>query len=349
MRKQRAFFVLCCLLGLMIIVCIFWEDLSMVLITVISADHVSCYWYGSSDIMELGEGEWDEQMLIPSRCIFFHETTCSPPNLTPQQACAVESSARNNRNLNVFLLFFATEQFSEKSKRYIKILETYDNIYIRRIRLSTYIIDTPIEDWFWTNIRRLWENKDWLHKDFHDYVRMLTLWKFGGVSLNLNSVVLTSLDKLTTFTGVQNNRDMSVGVFGVDTSTNFGRNFVDACMEIIKSTNANSYLRYNITRVITEAIWKLCYQRNDKECRQFTIYSPEKFYPSFPDSREVHTNKIRAKEMLKIEKNAMTIHLLNNYNRSTEAWLSNVMAFKMAAEQNCPKIYKLVGKNFLNL
>ena len=130
-------------------------------------------------------------MLIPSRCIFFHETMCSPPNLTPQQACAVESSARNNRNLNVFLLFFATKQFSEKSKRYVKILETYDNVYIRRIRLSTYIIDTPIEDWFWANIRKLWENHDWLHKIFHDYVRMLTLWKFGGVSLNLNSVVLT--------------------------------------------------------------------------------------------------------------------------------------------------------------
>ncbi|KYN42320.1 Lactosylceramide 4-alpha-galactosyltransferase [Trachymyrmex septentrionalis] len=279
----------------------------------------------------------DEQMLIPSRCIFFHETMCSPPNLTPQQACAVESSARNNRNLNVFLLFFATKQFSEKSKRYVKILETYDNVYIRRIRLSTYIIDTPIEDWFWANIRKLWENHDWLHKIFHDYVRMLTLWKFGGVSLNLNSVVLTSLDKLTTFAGVQDNRDVDVGVFGVDTSTDFGRNFIDACMEIIKSTNANSYLRYNITRVITEAIWKLCYQRNDKECRQFTIYSPEKFYPSFSDSREVHTNKTRAKEMLKIEKNAMMIHLLNNYNRSTEA--NNVMAFKMAAEQNCPKIY----------
>ncbi|XP_018313109.1 uncharacterized protein [Mycetomoellerius zeteki] len=279
----------------------------------------------------------DEEMLIPSRCVFFHETTCSPPNLTPQQACAVESSARNNRNLNVFLLFFATEKFSEKSKRYIKILETYDNVYIRRIHLSTYIIDTPIENWFWANIRRSWENHDWLHKDFHDYVRMLTLWKFGGVSLNLNSVVLTSLDKLTTFAGMQDNRDKDVGVFGVDTSTNFGRNFIDACMEIIKSTNANTYLRYNITRVITEAVWKLCYQRNDKDCRRFTIYAPEKFYPSFPDSREVHPNKTRAKEMLKTQKNTMTIHLLNNYNRSTQA--NNVAAFKMAAKQNCPKIY----------
>lgn len=135
-------------------------------------------------------------MLIPSRCIFFHETTCSPPNLTPRQACAVESAARNNRNLNVFLLFFATGQLSEKSKRFVEILETYDNVYLRMVRLSSYIIDTPIEDWFWTNIRRYWGNYDWLRKDFHDYIRMLTLWKFGGVTLNLNSVVLAWVGRL---------------------------------------------------------------------------------------------------------------------------------------------------------
>lgn len=130
-------------------------------------------------------------MLIPSRCIFFHETTCSLSNLTPRQACAVESAARNNHNLNIFLLYLATGQLPEKSKRFIDILETYDNVYIRRIRLSTYIIGTPIEDWFWKNIHGLWENREWLYKDFHDFIRMLTLWKFGGVSLNLNSVVLT--------------------------------------------------------------------------------------------------------------------------------------------------------------
>lgn len=130
-------------------------------------------------------------MLVPSRCIFFHETTCSSPNFTPRQACAIESAAKNNRNLNVFLFFFAMGQLSENSKKFVDILETYDNVYIRRIRLSTYIMDTPIEDWFWANIRRLSEDHDWLRKNFHDYIRMLTLWKYGGVSLNLNSVVLT--------------------------------------------------------------------------------------------------------------------------------------------------------------
>lgn len=133
----------------------------------------------------------DEPMLIPSRCIFFHETTCTSPNLTPRQACAVESAAKTNRNLNVFLLFCASGQFSERSKALVKILETYNNVYIRRIRLSTYIINTPIEDWFSTSVWKFSKNRAWLHRDFYDYIRMLTLWKFGGVALNLNSIVQT--------------------------------------------------------------------------------------------------------------------------------------------------------------
>lgn len=133
----------------------------------------------------------DEEMLIPSRCIFFHNTNCSPPYLTPRQACAVESAAKNNHNLNVFVLFFATDQFSEKSKAFIDILQTYDNVYIRRVHLSRYVIDTPLENWFSINVQEFSENHDWLHKDFHDYIRMLTLWKFGGVALNLNNIIPT--------------------------------------------------------------------------------------------------------------------------------------------------------------
>jgi len=128
-------------------------------------------------------------MLVPSRCIFFHETTCSSPNLTPRQACALESAAKTNRNLNIFFLLFAPDRFSERSEALVKILETYDNVYIRRVRLSTYVIDTPIEDWFSASLWKFSENRAWLRTDFHDYIRMLTLWKFGGVALNLNSIV----------------------------------------------------------------------------------------------------------------------------------------------------------------
>lgn len=70
------------------------------------------------------------------------------------------------------------------------------------------------------------------------------------------------MNELTTFAGVRNDQDNDVGVFGFDTSTDFGKKFIDLCIEIIKSTNMNNYLKYNITRIITEAIQKLCYQTN---------------------------------------------------------------------------------------
>ncbi|CAL1679630.1 unnamed protein product [Lasius platythorax] len=340
MKKRSAFFILCSLLGLTAIVCcVFWKELSIELTAVVSSSQLYCYWSRSNGIVELGQGKWDKEMLIPSRCVFFHETSCSPPDLTPRQACAVESAARNNRNLNVFVLFFATGQFSKKSQEFADILQTYDNVYIRRVRLSRYVIDTPLESWFLANVREFSENRDWLYKDFHDYIRMLTLWKFGGVTLNLNSIVLAPLDELTTFAGVRDNRDMDIGVFGVDTSTNFGEKFVNACVEVIKNTNADSYSRYKITRVITEVLQQLCYQRDNRECRQFTIYPPEKFYPVSPYSRN-------ADEMMtNMMKNATTIHLFRtDYSRNDEADVAAI--YRMAAKQHCPKIYEHAEKIF---
>ncbi|KAL6433872.1 hypothetical protein ACFW04_005831 [Cataglyphis niger] len=338
MKKRRAFFILCPLLGLTAIVCIFWRELSMELRSVASSNQLYCYWSSSNGIVELEQGEWDKEMLIPSRCIFFHKTSCSPPYLTPRQACAIESAARSNRNLNVFVLFFATGQFSKTSQAFVNILQTYDNVYIRRVCLSRYVIDTPLENWFLINLREFSENSDWLYKGFHDYIRMLTLWKFGGVVLNLNSIVLTSLDELTSFVGVINNRDTDVGVFGVDTSTNFGNNFVNACIEVIKSINPDSYSQYNITRVIAEVLQKFCYQRDNRDCRQFTIYPPEKFYPVLPYSRNMD-------EITKIIKNATTIHLWTDH-QSQNTNVDAAAIYRMIVKQHCPRIYEYSGNQF---
>lgn len=66
------------------------------------------------------------------------------------------------------------------------------------------------------------------------------------------------MDELTTFAGVQDNQNADIGVFGVDTSTDFGTKFVNTSIEIIKNINVENYSRYNITRVIAETLQKLC-------------------------------------------------------------------------------------------
>lgn len=96
-----------------------------------------------------------------------------------------------NHDLNVFVLFLASNQFSETTRKLANILATYDNVYIRRVRLSTYVGETPMEDWFNINIDQLLKNRKWMHERLYDYIRMVTLWKFGGVTLNFNGVVQT--------------------------------------------------------------------------------------------------------------------------------------------------------------
>lgn len=78
----------------------------------------------------------------------------------------------------------------------------------------------------------------------------------------------------------------------------------------------------------------------DKECRQFTIYPPDKFYPMTLDASRAHPNETRAEKMSRLGRNAMTIHSSNDYNRE----MDNVPAYKMAAKQHCPKIYEFAGE-----
>lgn len=145
------------------------------------------------------------------------------------------------------------------------------------------------------------------------------------------------MDELTTFAVAQDNQSADVDVFGVDTSTNFGMNFVDTSIKVIKNINVENYSRYNITRVIVEVLQKLCYEQYDRECKQFTIYSSEKFYSVLPYSRNMD-------KLMKMMQNAKMIYSWTNYSRDSKA--DTTATYRIAAKLHCPKIYEYAGNQF---
>lgn len=93
---------------------------------------------------------------IPGRTIFFHETQCHSPksryilNLKPRQACAIESAALHNPNLQVFVLFTSPAfrlKVAKSRKSNIKALLGYTNVHFRQLNLWRYAENTPIENW----------------------------------------------------------------------------------------------------------------------------------------------------------------------------------------------------------
>lgn len=123
--------------------------------------------------------------------IFFHETSCfgrSGAELNSRQACAVESAARMNPDMTVNLLFLSPSTPSNQTQLLVDLLLDYTNVRVNRVQIADYIKDTPIEEWYASGML---SSSYWPRSHMSDVMRYLTLWKYGGIYLDLDVVVTT--------------------------------------------------------------------------------------------------------------------------------------------------------------
>lgn len=120
--------------------------------------------------------------------IFFHETSCNPELLefNCRQACAVESAAFMNPNSNVHLLFVSPLPASKHTLQLLHKLNSYENVVIDQINVEKYFKYTPIHFWFSNELL-----KSSLRPmiDMADILKLVTLWKFGGIHLDFDYVI----------------------------------------------------------------------------------------------------------------------------------------------------------------
>ena len=121
---------------------------------------------------------------------FFLETSGSGI-LNIRQACAVETLAFHNRNLNVNVFFM--EDGQKKINR-SKVVETvqklqikYKNIQIFIVSLDEYLAGTALEKWYHcTN----WRKGPYHVSHLSDGLRFLTLNKYGGYYFDLDVLMV---------------------------------------------------------------------------------------------------------------------------------------------------------------
>lgn len=214
----------------------------------------------------------------PGRNIFFHETSCFGEEglvLNSRQACAVESAARMNPTMTVYLLFVSKSEFSNSTREIIRhLLINYRNIKIRHIYPDRYVKDTPLEAWYTSGALK---KSHWPISHMSDMLRYLTLWKYGGIYLDLDVVVTSSLENLTNFAGAEDWDDVAAGVMGFDMSE-LGRRVADACVRDLKKNFRGDVWGNNGPGVITRTLQKLCgtmnvsIERTIRDCGVASVY-----------------------------------------------------------------------------
>lgn len=95
----------------------------------------------------------------------------------------------------------------------LKALEAYPNIHFRNLNLWKYAEGTPAEHW--VKKPDLLESR-FLFEHVADFLRLVSLYKFGGTYFDMDFIVIQSLDNISNYAGIESTNNLSNGVLNFD-------------------------------------------------------------------------------------------------------------------------------------
>ncbi|KAH8262905.1 hypothetical protein KR044_001773, partial [Drosophila immigrans] len=271
--------------------------------------------------------------------------------LTARQACSIESAALNNPNFQVFIIF-ATPTYTsdDETDPILDALRSYSNIHLRYLNIWRYAKDTPIEKWL--------KQGDLFHSEYltehmSDLLRLITLYRFGGIYMDLDVVVLRSLELLPlNFVGAHDNETLGNAVIGVE-PRGVGHELTELLLRHYQQRyNAEDYVSNGPT-LISTVFGKFCnntsvkkMQENPANCRGFKVFNETAFFPlSWPEWSYFILPNYKT-ETLERTKDSYLIHLWNKASYTTLFKVGADNAYGKYAELYCPKSYAAAGRYF---
>lgn len=109
------------------------------------------------------------------------------------QACAIESAAFHNTNRSVFVLFASPVSFPNSKSDNIDVLRSYTNIHFMNMNMLAFVAGTPVENFYHSG--KLFTSKYFI-EHMSDFLRLLVLYKYGGIYLDTDAIVQKNMDVL---------------------------------------------------------------------------------------------------------------------------------------------------------
>ncbi|XP_075973927.1 lactosylceramide 4-alpha-galactosyltransferase-like [Anticarsia gemmatalis] len=301
-----------------------------------SYDNITCHYVYEDDALP----PIDENFAPPPTSIHFHETSCKGW-LNSRQACAIESAARAHPNwqINVFFAGPVTEEMLNSGNMHT--LKKFKNIQFLRIHLKEYAKGTPLESL--VNDGALNRTR-WRISHTSDFLRYLSLYKWGGVYLDLDVVIAKSFDSLVpNWAARESEETIAAGALRFSNDA-LGRLVAEAALRDLKENYRGDTWSHNGPGVITRVLYKMCNtnvisEMSSSTCQGFGVYGPELFYPVVWELAHFY--------FLDMElpvKDPYSYHVWNKI--TAKAVIGKHSVYARLARQYCPTIYYTHGDNF---
>ncbi|XP_014354927.2 lactosylceramide 4-alpha-galactosyltransferase-like, partial [Papilio machaon] len=296
---------------------------------------ISCYYSEDEDALPSAESN---DFSPSNKSIFFLETSCRS-SLNSRDLCAIESAARAHADYQINVLF--TAPISEEILEHVSLEQKFKNVRFARIHIDEYSKNTPVQEIVRSGAL---DSSQWGVEHTSDLLRYLTLYKFGGIYLDLDVVVAKRLSTLAAnWAARESELTVSNGAMAFSLDSD-GRSIAEAAISEIKSSFRNDLWSYNGPGVITRVLKIRCNTTDLKRmtsdiCQGFEVYGPELFYPI----KWENGHKYFEPGILE-NKDAYIYHVWNHVTRNRTPNKSSPYAH--LARTFCPSTYTLYGDRF---
>ncbi|CAB3251878.1 unnamed protein product [Arctia plantaginis] len=299
-------------------------------------EDISCYYSYDDDHLPA----IDERFNPPDNSIYFHETSCTG-KLNSRQACAVESAARVHPDRQVNLLFTGPVKEENLNAPAFNALKKYENVKVLRLHLVDYAKWTPLEDLVSGGALN---RTRWRISHTSDVLRFLSLYKWGGIYLDLDVVVVRSFDDLApNWAARDSDKLVASGALSFSKDA-LGREIADLALRDLKDNYRGDVWDRNGPGVITKILQTICStnylpEMSASTCLGFEVYAPELFYPvTWLNAADYFEEK-----ELDVEA-PYTYHVWNKFTAAYKVNSNSVYA--KLAQKYCPEVYEMFGDNF---
>ncbi|NXP51361.1 A4GAT galactosyltransferase, partial [Heliornis fulica] len=251
--------------------------------------------------------------------------------------CSVESAARTHPGTRVVVLMkgLASGNASLPNHWGFSLLSCFSNVEFRSLDLQELFSGTPLAKWY---LQPEHQKEPYFLPVLSDACRITIMWKFGGIYLDTDFIVLRNLRNLTNSLGMQS-QDVLNGAF---LSFRPKHAFVERCMQDFVE-NYNGWIwAHQGPGLLTRVFKRWCSISNIQthmNCRGVRALSPEAFYPIRWEDWKKLFHTISSTELHKLLRNTYAVHVWNKLSHGTRLEITSQALLAQLYSQFCPATY----------
>ncbi|KAB7506647.1 hypothetical protein Anas_00666 [Armadillidium nasatum] len=251
----------------------------------------------------------DELLSLPFEKSFEHERSIffiegfGKDHIPARMICSIESAALAHRNTPIDVMM--TSQILRKSEGIKSLLKAYSNVRFLYLNATALYMESPMKEWF---LNKMWVQSKFPEINFDDPLRFLLLFKYGGIYLDMDTIVLKNLEKEENFVGLEIDEHINSAIMGFRK----GHPLLNDCIEEMTKHFDGEAWGVNGPVLIT----KIFRRRDDLD-------------KIFEDDNEFANTLLN-------DPNFLTLHFYNQLTKTRTISLKRQSIFSVLARNLCP-------------